>query len=151
MVAFAYAIGTFSIQRKLSNPKRNREIQRKIKEHTKVLNKMVKEGAAKDVIMKKQGEVMPLMTESMKNQMKSAFVVLPIFFVIYSFALPYVATYLGFASDTTTFLVFSNVTYQSLFFMNVFIVGIIITAFVLYYDRKKSKEETLMEVSNSSV
>ena len=149
VIAIMYALGTLSLQRKLSNPKKAREIQRKMKAHSKILNEMTKNGATREQIMQKQSEIMPLMTESMKNQMKSAIVVLPIFLIIYSVALPYFANSMGFVKDTINF-VFPNMTYQSFFFSITFIIGIIMTAFILIYDRKKSKEEMLVETTPQS-
>ncbi len=146
VIAMAYALGTFTLQRKLSNPKKAREIQRKMKAHSKILNEMTKNGATREQIMQKQSEIMPLMTESMKNQMKSAIVVLPIFLIIYSFALPYFATSMGFVKDTVNFVI-PNMTYQSFFFSITFIIGIIMTAFILIYDRKKSNEENAIEAN----
>lgn len=149
VIAMIYALGTFTLQRKLSNPKKAREIQRKMKAHSKILNEMTKNGASREQIMQKQSEIMPLMTESMKNQMKSAIVVLPIFLIIYSVALPYFANSMGFVKDTINF-VFPNMTYQSFFFSITFIIGIIMTAFILIYDRKKSKEEMRLEANLQS-
>ncbi len=139
VIAVAYSIGSLVLQRKLANPKKMREIQARVKEHTKKLNEMVKNGASKEDIMAKNKEVMPLVMESTKHQMKPLIVILPIFLLLYDVLLPYMATSMGFSKSTVDFIFTMN--YQYFFFAIVFIVGMISTVFVMLYDKKKTKEE----------
>ncbi len=141
-VAIAYTALALFLQRKLANPKHMREIQRKMKENSKVLNEMVKGGASKDAIMAKQKEVMPLLSESMKGQMKPMFVVLPLFLAFYYALLPYVITSIGASSSTVNFI-FSGLSMENFFFVLVFILGLASSIAIMAYDRKKGKQEEL--------
>lgn len=143
-VAIAYAAGALLLQRKLTNPKRMREIQRRLKVHTKMLNEMVKSGAPKDAIAAKQGEVMPLFSESMKSQMKPLLVVLPLFIVLYYALLPLLISSMG-ASGSTINFILPDLTYENFFFVVVFIIGMALSISVMVYDRKKGKAEELAE------
>ncbi len=140
--AVIYTVFALFLQRKLSNPIRAREIQRRLKEHTKALSEMAKRGADKSAIMAKQREVMPLMSETMKNQMRSIFAVIPTFLVFYYAIVPYIIAAMGASSMTVTFI-FSGLSYESLFFILVFIFGIFSSIGIMVYDRKKSKDEAL--------
>ncbi|MCL4381819.1 EMC3/TMCO1 family protein [Candidatus Marsarchaeota archaeon] len=145
-LAVIYTVSSVFLQRKLSNPKRMRQIQRTIKEHTKKLNEMIKNKAAKEEITAKQSEIMPLMSESMKNQMKSMLVVFPIFLLLYYELLPQLANTMGFAQDSINLVGFA-LNYQTFFFVIIFMTGIISTITIMVYDRKKAKEETMLEKS----
>ena len=140
IIAIALAYTSFSIfaQRKISDPKRIREAQAKMKRHTAMLNEMVKSKRPQEEIMAKQKEIMPMMTESMKLQMKSTLIIIPIFFVLYYVLMP--AAFGSISKDTATFIV-SGLNYRSLFFAVVFISGLISAAVIMLYDRKKTKQE----------
>jgi len=148
VIAVAYSMGSLTLQRKLANPKKMREIQARVKEHTKKLNEMVKSGAPKEEIMAKNKEVMPLVMESTKHQMKPMIVILPIFLLLYDVLLPYMATSMGFSTTTINFIFTMN--YQLFFFAVVFIVGMITTVFVMIYDKKKTKEEQALLAQSGS-
>lgn len=143
-LAVIYTVSSVFLQRKLSNPKRMRQIQRTIKEHSKKLNEMIKNKATKDEITAKQSEIMPLMSESMKNQMKSMLVIFPIFLLLYYELLPQLAGVMGFAKDSVNLLGFA-LNYQTFFFVIIFMTGIISTITIMLYDRKKAKEEAKIE------
>jgi uncharacterized membrane protein (DUF106 family) len=143
-VAIAYAAGALLLQRRLTNPKRMREIQRRLKEHSKNLSEMVKSGAPKETIAAKQKEVMPLFSESMRSQMKPLLVVLPLFIVLYYALLPLLIGGMGASSSTISFI-FPNLTYENFFFIVVFIFGMSLSIGVMVYDRKKGKQEELLE------
>lgn len=145
-LAVIYTVSSVFLQRKLSNPKKMRQIQRTIKEHTKKLNEMIKNKATKEEITAKQSEIMPLMSESMKNQMKSMLVVFPIFLLLYYELLPQLANAMGFAQDSINLMGFA-LNYQTFFFVIIFMTGIISTITIMVYDRKKAKEETMLEKS----
>jgi membrane protein insertase Oxa1/YidC/SpoIIIJ len=148
VIAVAYSMGSLTLQRKLANPKKMREIQARVKEHTKKLNEMVKSGAPKEEIMAKNKEVMPLVMESTKHQMKPMIVILPIFLLLYDVLLLYMATSMGFSTTTINFIFTMN--YQLFFFAVVFIVGMITTVFVMIYDKKKTKEEQALLAQSGS-
>lgn len=139
-IAIFYAVGAVVLQRRLTNPKRQRELQRKIKEHTNTVKEMTKSGAQKSEIMSKQNEMMPLLSESMRSQIKPMFVILPLFLILYYVLLPYLISSLG-ATKSTVDFIFSGLSYQSFFFVVVFISGIATSIFVLVYDKAKGKKE----------
>lgn len=139
-IAVAYTALALFLQRKLSNPRKMRDIQRRVKENTKALNEMAKSGAPREAIMAKQKEVMPLLSESMKGQMKPMFVVLPLFLAFYYALLPYVVSGMGASSSTVNFI-FSGLSMENFFFAVVFILGICSSAAIMIYDRRKGKQE----------
>ena len=95
----------------------------------------MKSNASKEQIAKKQGEVMPLMSESMRSSMKPMLVILPMFFVVYYMALPALPAQLGLTTADAA------KTVQSLFFWVVFVFGILSSVVVLIYDRIATKKE----------
>lgn len=141
-IAVLYAIGSIFLQRKLTNPKRMREIQRTIKEHSNKLSALVKSGATKEEIAARQSQIMPLLSESMKSQMKPMFVVLPLFIVLYYFLVPGIINTMGAAKSTVTFIV-PNLSYQYFFFLVEVIIGMAASVTVMVYDRKTAKKEAL--------
>ncbi len=134
-----YTIVAVFVQRKLSNPKKMREIQDQIKIYTKELNAMVKNNAPKEEIAKRQAEMMPLMKQSLTLNMKSMFILLPSFLVVYYLIIPTVFGYLG----TSAILLFGDkLEYRGVFFVTVFILGICSSIGVLIYDRRRAKLDT---------
>ncbi len=146
VVAVLYAIGSIFLQRKLTNPKRMREIQRTINEHSKKLNELVKSGATKEEISARQSQIMPLLSESMKSQMKPMFVVLPLFIVLYYFLVPGIINAMGAAKGTITFIM-PDLSYQYFFFLVEVIIGMAASITVMVYDRKTAKKEALIASS----
>jgi uncharacterized membrane protein (DUF106 family) len=132
VIGVAYTLASVFLQRKLMNPKRMREVQGRIKLLTNEMNALVKSNATKEQIAAKQGEVMQLMSESMRSSLKPMFVVLPIFLVLYYVMLP--AMPLGAAKSV-----------QSLFFYTVFVLGLIASAAVILYDRSQAKKEQAVQ------
>jgi len=141
IVAFGFAEVVLSvvIQRKLSNPKRARELQAKMKRLSKELQELSSSGS-KEVLTAKQNEIMALMKENMGMMIKPMLVALPLFFILYYVVLP--AGFGGFAGETFTFIVPLN--YTGLFFVTVLICGIISSLIITVYDRKKMREESLL-------
>ncbi|MCL4380942.1 EMC3/TMCO1 family protein, partial [Candidatus Marsarchaeota archaeon] len=88
MIAVAYIIGTLVIQRKAADTKKMRSVQLQIQEITKQLNEMIKNKVPNDEISKKQKEVMPLVTSSLKMQLKPMFIIFPLFMLVYYVMLP---------------------------------------------------------------
>ncbi|HQT44904.1 MAG TPA: EMC3/TMCO1 family protein, partial [Candidatus Micrarchaeota archaeon] len=76
LVAVVYAVISFVIQRKVGNYARIKEIQKLSNDVSKELSEASKskDQARIDAAMKKQGDVMPLMSEMMMLQMKPLFV-----------------------------------------------------------------------------
>lgn len=134
-IAVTYAIGSLAMQRKLSHPKKQRDLQARLNALSKELNAMVKAKAPQEQIMAKQKELMPLMSASMKTQFKPMLVILPLFFIVYYAFLPWFAGSMGLGSTTNVGMV------KTLFFIVVFVLGIVSSVVVLLYDRKKAKQE----------
>ena len=97
------------------------------------------DSAPKEELMKKQGEMMPLMKESMMQNMKATFVLIPTFLVVYYLLVPYLFGYLK--TDTAALFGGITVQYKGLFFVTVFVLGIITSITILVYDRRKAKAE----------
>ncbi len=129
------------LQRKLINQKKMRSLTRKMNEKSKELRELIKSNAAQDVIASKQKEIYPLMMEQTKHQFKS-FVILPIFLAIYYVVLPAM-----FGSKNYFFM---GLGYLEVFFVVVFVMGIISSVIVLLYDRKKAKLEAEEEKAAGS-
>lgn len=126
----AYAVFTLKLQRKIAHPQKTREMQAKIKALTKELNEMAKR---KEDITAKQAELMPLVKKSMSFQMRSMFVVLPLFFLVYYVAIPTV--YGAFTLQYVNFII--PMTYQSVFFFTILISGIVGSMVMLVHDKKR--------------
>lgn len=135
------------IQRKVSDTQRMRQIQTKIQEVSKELNKLIKEKAPNDEISKKQKEVMPLVTKSLKLQIKPMFIIFPIFILIYYILLP--ALFKPMTSDTISLFSY-NLNYQSFFFVIVFGLGIISSIIILIYDKKLAAKEKTIEANQET-
>ncbi|MEM3827203.1 MAG: EMC3/TMCO1 family protein [Candidatus Micrarchaeaceae archaeon] len=136
-IGVVYAVFSVFLQRKLVDPKRMREIQYKVSQLSKELNALIKNNATKEEISKKQGELMPLMSENMKKQFKPMIIILPIFLFVYYVLLG--ALYSGVANDTVEFII--PLHYRGLFFATVLILGFVLSIVILVYDRIKAKEE----------
>lgn len=131
-IGIAYTLASVFLQRKLANPRRMREVQARVKQLTSEMNALAKSNATKEQIAAKQSEIMPLMGESMRTSIKPMLVVLPMFLVLYYVMLP--ALPLGAAKSV-----------QSLFFITVFVLGLIASAAILVYDRAKMKKEQALQ------
>ena len=135
VIAILYSMLTIFLQRKLSNPKKMRELQRKSKNLSKELNELVKSNAPHEKISEKQKELMPILSETMKVQFKSMIVVLPIFAIIYYVMLPH------FFSTTLYVKFIGELNYTTLFFITVLLIGVTASVAILLYDKKKAAEE----------
>jgi len=134
IVGAAYTVASVLLQRKLTNPKRMREIQANIKTLTNELNALVKNNAPKDQQAAKQSEVMKLMGESMRSSMKPMLVVMPVFLVVYYLLLPALLLAIGMTTKDG----------QSVFFYTVLILGVVSSMIILLYDRMMTKKEQQM-------
>lgn len=144
MIAVVYIIGTLVIQRKAADTKKMRSVQLQIQEITKQLNEMIKNKVPNDEISKKQKEVMPLVTSSLKMQLKPMFIIFPLFMLVYYVMLPHL--FGQYSKDTITLFSF-QLNYLMFFFAIVFLLGIISSIGILIYDKKQAaKEKTEFDV-----
>ncbi len=145
VVLFGLGYGIFSLvlQRKLGNPKKTKEIQQRINNLTKEMNEMAKRN---EDITQKQQELMPLLKESMMSQMKSMFVIFPVFLVIYYVLLPY--AFSSYASDQVNFIV--PLTYTSLFIVTAIVTGLVLSMFILFNDRRTMKKQQQIQMQDST-
>ncbi len=144
-IGVAYvAFSTFA-QRKLGNPKKMRELQQRMNALSKELNQMLKSNAPKEEIMKKQSELMPLMSENMKASIKPMLVILPVFLLLYYLVLP--TAFHSISNEYVMFLGSMKLDYLGLFFVCVVALGIATSIVIMVYDRKKAKQEKLAEAA----
>ncbi len=134
LFGLAYAMLSLVIQRRLSNPAKTRELQARIQALTSELNQMAKRN---EDITEKQRELMPLMGESMRLQMKSMLVILPMFYAVYYGALPYIFGPLAFGGAVN--LVVTSLNYTGLFFVTVLLSSLTMSFSMLAYDKRKAK------------
>ncbi len=138
IIAVVYIVTTLVIQRKATDTKKMRSVQLQIQEITKQLNEMIKNKAPNEEISKKQKEVMPLVTSSLKMQLKPMFIIFPLFILIYYILLPHL--FGQYSKDTVTLFSF-QLNYLMFFFAIVFLLGIISSIGILIYDKKKAAKE----------
>jgi uncharacterized membrane protein (DUF106 family) len=130
IIAVAYTGISILAQRLLTNPKRMREIQYKVKVMQKDMNELMKNKASQEELMAKQKEFMPLMGEQMKNSLKPMMVILPLLLITYYLLLPNLP--IGASNLNGS---------KELFFIIVFGLGICAAIVIMIYDRGKSKKE----------
>ncbi len=135
VIAILYVMLSVAIQRKLSNAKRLREIQAKISEVTKEMNQMMKAKAPEAQIAAKQKEMMPLLGESMRSSLKPTFVIIPLFLIVYYVLVPMLP--LGAPSTPKSI--------QQLFFITVFILGIVSAVILMIYDKQQTKKIVIID------
>jgi uncharacterized membrane protein (DUF106 family) len=142
VIGAAYTGLSILLQRKLNNPKRMRELQHLAKYHTAELNKLVKANAPKEHIDAKQKELYPVMSETMRRQMKPMLVIFPVFILMYYLVLPHI-----FVNNLTTFYHFSifgaqeQLGLKGIFFYTVLILGFAGSMGILLYDKEKMVKE----------
>ena len=146
-LALGYTVLAVFLQRKLSNPKKMRHLQNRSNQLSKELREMMKNKAPQEAMAQKQKELMPLMSESMKTQMKPMLVVLPLFFLVWYVLLP--MTFAQYSGDTINFIV--PLGYKGLFFLVLFVGGMVSSISIMLYDRKKAKEEARSELAVGNV
>ena len=141
-VGVGYALLSITIQRKLTNPKKMRELQHRSKQLTNELNALAKSNAPREHIEAKQKELMPILSETMRRQMKPMVVILPVFLAMYYLVLPSV-----FAASASGYVVFSllgstqQLGSKGIFFWTVLVSGFICSMIILLYDKKKTAQE----------
>lgn len=136
VIGVAYALLAVFVQRKLSNMDKMYEMQDNIKKKSDELMELTKAGnTSKEVLDAKQKEVMGIVSQSMKNQLKPMFVVFPLFIIVYYYALPF-AFAAAAASATFPF----NLHYQTLFIVVTFIIGFLTSMTLMSMDKKRLKK-----------
>lgn len=137
-ITLVYVTATLFIQRKLSNMKRVREIQLKITTLNTELKDMVKRNAASEELNAKYRDIMPLMNEQMRAQFKPIFITIPLFLLVYYVLIPALPFY---SIDPTSI--------KTLFFWSTVGMGGIAAIVILFYDKKKAREEHLEKTSKT--
>lgn len=147
VIAIAYALFTVAVQRhpKISNRKRMYEIQQQVKSTSDEMNRMVKNGASKEEIMSKQKEIMPLLSESMRSQMKPMFIIFPVLIVLYYFLLP-----MGFPKGTTVDLLSFQLSYQTFFIVVSFVVAFPLSLIFMALDKKRYGKPSVQQQPSQS-
>ncbi len=143
-LAVCYTVGLFALQRKLSNPKKMREMNRKLKQYLESHKELLKNNASQEDIQKKMNEINALAAESMKGMMVPLVVSLPVLGIIYLWLLPYLAATYSFTTSTIMLLGFS-LSYRNFFILSAFVPGIILTIVVMAYDKAQAKKELVAE------
>jgi uncharacterized membrane protein (DUF106 family) len=140
VIALVYTSISIIAQRKLTNPKRMREIQNRVKEVQKEMNELIKSKAPQEQMMEKQKEVMPLLGEQMKSSLKPMFVIFPLLLITYYLLIPNIPIISSKMINPA----------KELFFIIVFAVGIVSAIVILIYDRGKANQEKLEREKESS-
>ncbi len=78
---------TLTLQRKLVNVNRMRELRMKMSDLNKELKEMMKNKASQEAIMTKNKELMPIAAEQMRSSLKPMLII-PLFFILYYYLLP---------------------------------------------------------------
>ena len=136
IIGVIYALFAVFIQRKLSNMDKMYEMQDTIKAKSDELMALTKAGnASKEVLDAKQKEVMGIVSQSMKNQLKPMFVVFPLFIIVYYYALPF-----AFAAAAASAIFPFALHYQTLFIVVTFIIGFLTSMTLMSMDKKRLKK-----------
>ncbi|MFP3288869.1 MAG: EMC3/TMCO1 family protein [Candidatus Micrarchaeota archaeon] len=146
LIALLYTLFSFVIQRKMANMKKVYEIQEIIKQKSKELSDMVKNGAKNEELMLKQREVMSLASESMINQMKPMIIILPLFLVVYYWLLPLI-----FPTHPQVIIDGIKFAYNTFFIIVVFIFGLILSFSVMLIDRNRRKKEQQTKLNQAEM
>lgn len=132
IIAVAYALVAFVIQRKVSNAERMKQIRDEINKLQKEMNEMLKNKAPAVEVRQKQETMMSLLGESTKSQLKATAVVFPMFLIIYYVLLPNI-----FSTVTTVSVLSNTLNYKTLFIIAAFVAGILALLLISVYERLK--------------
>jgi len=146
LIAVLYTLFSFVIQRKMVNMKKVYEMQETIKQKSKELSDMVKNGAKNEELMLKQREVMSLASKSMINQMKPMIIILPLFLVVYYWLLPSI-----FPTHPAVIIDGLKIAYNNFFIIVVFFFGLILSFSVMLIDRNKRKKEEQAKINQVGI
>jgi uncharacterized membrane protein (DUF106 family) len=138
VAALIYSVVAIVIQRLLVDTRRMRELNLKIKDHQKTLNEMIKSKAPQEHIANKNKEMMPLLSETMKRQMKPLIVLLPLSLIVWEGIVPIV-----FSSAAGTYVALDGwkLGYTTFFIVSLFIIGFVMAIFIQMYDKEKALRE----------
>ena len=144
LIALVYVAISVAAQRKFSNIKRIKEIRTEMNAKLAEVKKMGNE-ASKEIMAEKQKEMAALTSEMMKHQLKSSFIILPVFVVLVYFALPYI-----FANESFSFIAFGLAfTYRTFFVAAAFTFGILSSVIIAGYDKMAAKKASQMQTTVS--
>lgn len=142
-----YALSSITLQRKLINVDKMYEIRAELNAKQKELLQMSKSNSDRESITAKYRELNKLMSESMKNQIKPTFVILPAFLLLYYVLLPTLIpthpSYTIFPQPINLALItIPNVWgYRAVAVATAVIVGIVLSIAFSVYDRKRLREK----------
>ncbi len=142
--AVAYVAFSVFMQRKLVNMKRLRELQVAIKKKSNELNELARSHGDPQLLMAKQREIMPLLSESMKLQLKPMLVILPILLVIYYVFMPL------FIPNIKLDMLGMALTAQEFFIVFTVIFGLVASVITLFYEKKMQKKVETEQNTGSS-
>lgn len=137
-VAIAYALLAVFLQRKLSNMDKMYELQDQIKAKSNELMELTKKNTSKDILDAKQKEVMGMVSQSMRFQLKPMLVVFPMFLIVYYLALP--AVFAPIVAGTVFNIFGISFGYQGLFILVAFIIGFGASMLLMSLDKKRLKK-----------
>ncbi|MGC9204752.1 MAG: EMC3/TMCO1 family protein [Candidatus Micrarchaeia archaeon] len=146
IIAVAYTLLSFVLQRKLANMKKVYEMQEIIKAKTKELTELTKKGVPPAELAKKQKEVMSLASESMIHQMKPMIIILPLFFIVFYLLLPSL-----FPSKPIIDVGTYKLAYTTFFIIIVFVLGMILSISVLIRDKARARKEKMTLQQQSGI
>ena len=134
LIAASYTLFSVFMQRKLIDVDRTYSVRARVNALTKELIEMGKKNESKEAMNVKQDELTKLSMESMKNQMKPMFAILPVFVLLYYVLLP---REFSAALQVTVFS--AAFSYRTFFIITVFILGLVSSLIISLYDRRRLK------------
>jgi uncharacterized membrane protein (DUF106 family) len=148
VIAILYVIVSVTVQRKVGNFERMREIRKQLNEKMKDLRKLGNTASSAE-LKAKQDEITALTSESLKHQMKPTLLVLPISLVLFYVALPLV---FGSQKVDVSLLGITLTSYQYLFVVSAFVCGLAATGILSMYDRMAAskKDKIAKEVEQAA-
>jgi uncharacterized membrane protein (DUF106 family) len=138
VLGLAYAMGVTILQRKITNPKRMREVQMKSKILQKEMNDLVKSKASQELILAKQKEMLPLINESMVSAIKPLIIIFPLFILIYDYGIP-----------KLPFIASSPGGGQWVFFVSALVSGLVAGIVVYFIDKRAMKIQQQKDMANA--
>jgi uncharacterized membrane protein (DUF106 family) len=136
VAAVMYALFSVTVQRKLGNIKRVRELQATMKAKMDEYKQKIKNNAATEELSVIQKDLGSISTEMMKHQMKPMIVIFPLFIVVFYLILP------ALFPLTQTISVFSfTLSYRTTFIIIAAVLGVTLSSSLMIYDKKKYKAQ----------
>ena len=144
--ALIYSLFAIAIQRILVDTRKMRELNLKIKEAQKELNDLIKSKAPQEHITNKNKEMMPLLSETMRKQMKPMIVLLPLSLIVWEVVVPR-----AFSNAAGTYVSVAGwkLGYTNFFIVSLFVIGFVMAMIIQLYDKKKALQERTSSASHS--